>query len=140
MDHNDIIDLLTIVQASDNRSVGDPEIELWHRILGHLDKDDCTDAIMAHRRECPGVWLEPGHIVQRVKAVIKDRYERADTDIRDRGRPVPAGVRRDHYGYIDKSEPEEEDPPGWATWDSEKRVRYYWQQLDAKRQAGRRYD
>jgi hypothetical protein len=109
VDRNDIIDLLTIVQASDNRSVGDPEIVVWHKLLGHLDKDDCTDAILAFRAEEPGKWLEPGHVLTRVRAKIRDRLDRLDQDFR----PSATGVhaRLDEWGQIDKAIPDA-DPWG----------------------------
>jgi hypothetical protein len=130
MDRDEIIDLLTIVQASDQRTVGDPEIKVWHELLGRYDRDDCVDAIMWHRRERPGVWLEPGHVVARVRAVIQDRYERADVDDRPHSTGID-GVRRDRYGEIDKSAPDEDDYP--SEWTSEQRVAAYWEKIRARR-------
>lgn len=102
MDRDDIIDLLTIVQASDNRSVGEPEINVWGQMLNHLDKNDCTDAIMAFRAEHPGMWLEPGHVFQRVKAATRDRLDRMDPDVRG-AVAGPSGAKRDEFGFVDKS-------------------------------------
>jgi hypothetical protein len=35
-----------------------------------------VQAVIDHFRERPGVWLEPGYIVQRVRAMRRDRLER----------------------------------------------------------------
>lgn len=147
MDREDVLDLLSLVASTDNRTIGDMDVALWHQLLGKYGKDDCCDAIIAHRREQPGVWLEPGHVVQRVKAVIRDRYERADPDTRDRpygdigglppthslssGRYVDPdggyidsnGLRRDRHGVVDKSVSEIEYDDGWGT---EQRLDTYW--------------
>jgi hypothetical protein len=109
VDVEDVIDLLTIVSVGDKRTVGEADVVHWQKLIGQLDKDECADAIMAHRAEKPGVWLEPGHIFVRVKAKQRDRLERMDPD--QRARSVAAlegghtGVRRDEFGYVDKSAP-----------------------------------
>jgi hypothetical protein len=89
VDTNDVIDLLTIVAVADKRTIGEADVVLWEKLLGHLDKDDCTDAIMAFRGEQPGVWLEPGHILQRVKAKRRDELDRMNPD--DRPKPLTWG-------------------------------------------------
>lgn len=141
MDRDDVLNLLAIIASVDRRTVGEVEAEEWLRLIGKYDESDCLEAVEAHRREQPGVWLEPGHVVQRVRAMRRDRYERADPDIRDTpyydlgGRALPPdhplasgryvdpdggyidehGIRRDRYGAIDKSAPELEYPDGWTT-------------------------
>ena len=139
MDRNDIIDLLTIVQAGDNRTVGQPEVNLWHQLLGHLDRDDCTDAIMAHRREQPGQWLEPGHILQRVRAVVRDRYERSEPGLREQNQPLPPGAHRDRYGYVDKSSGEE-DVEYPAEWTVQQRLEATWESINRHRDSISGYD
>lgn len=134
MQRDDVIDLLAIVQATDNREVGPVDVNVWAKIIGHLDRDECTDAIMAHRREQPGVWLEPGHIAARVKARHRDRYDRMDPDeravaIADAEAAATSGfARRDRYGFIDKSMPDEPDYP--ADWDSAQRLNESWARID----------
>lgn len=82
MDRNDVIDLLTIVQVGDNRTIGEPDIGFWLGLLGPFEKDDCCAAIEAHRRDQPGVWIEPGHVVGRVRAARRDRLDRMDVEQR----------------------------------------------------------
>ena len=129
MDSSDIIDLLTIVAVADKRTIGEADVVLWRQTLGYLNKDDCVDAIMAHRREQPGVWLEPGHVLQRVRAAIRDRYERADPDERELS--VGPNVKRDRYGYVDKSAPDEEEYP--AEWTTEQRMKATWESIERYR-------
>jgi hypothetical protein len=144
MDRDDVLDLLAIIASTDRRTVGEGELVTWTELIGDLPKDDCLASIMAHRREQPGVWLEPGHIVQRVKAIARDRYERADPNEResawgDLGGVAPSrqltfgggyvdaqGQRRDRYGYLDKSEPGIEYPQEWS---SGQRLAAYWERV-----------
>jgi hypothetical protein len=107
VDRNDVIDLLTIVQVGDNRTVGETDIGFWFGMLGPFDKDDCLDAILAHRRDQPGVWLEPGHVSGRVRAARRDRLDRMSPD--ERARVVGGDAPRDRWGYIDKSN-DRDDP------------------------------
>jgi hypothetical protein len=105
MDADDIRDLIAVVQAVDNREGSDADVIVWLHMLGHLDKDDCAEAIMWHRAEKPGVWLEPGHVLQRVRAVRADRLSRMSPDERD-AHTRAAGAPRDEFGYVDKSGPD----------------------------------
>lgn len=107
MDRNDIVDLLAIVQSGDNRTVGEVDVGFWSGMLAPFEKDDCLDAILAHRRDQPGVWLEPGHVSGRVRAARRDRLDRMSSD--ERARVVGGGAPRDRWGYIDKSD-ERDDP------------------------------
>jgi hypothetical protein len=126
VDKEDIIDLLTIVSVADRRTVGETDVELWHELLGRFSKDDCTEAIMQFRSEQPGDWLEPGHIVRRVKIMINDRMSRDDDAYPSYSQSF-SGVRRDRYGYIDKSAPDDPEYP--AEWNSEQRVSAYWKRI-----------
>jgi hypothetical protein len=136
MDREDVIDLLAIIQANDHRTVGDVDVELWQRMVGNYTRDEAVDAIMAHIRDTPGVWLEPGHVVARVKAAQRDAYERSNPDFRDADRieamfGADVEVRYDRYNRIDKSEPDEPDYP--SDWTSEQRVKASWAKLQARR-------
>lgn len=129
MDHDDIADLLAVIAANDKRTVGEMDIALWLQMIGQLAKDDAVEAIMAHFAEYPDVWLTPGHVTQRVKAMVRDRIERMDPD--ERAAVVgPPAVRRDRYGYLDKSAPDPEPYP--AEWTAEQRVAAYWSQLRSR--------
>jgi hypothetical protein len=94
MDRDDVIDLLTIIAQIDNRSIGDPEIVIWQELIGRYAKDDCLQAIMDHRSQEPGVWLEPGHVVKRVRAAVNDRYERSGLDSPERRALEQAGENK----------------------------------------------
>lgn len=135
MTRDEVIDLLAIVQAVDGRDVSTPDIAIWLQILGDQTRDACTDAVMAHRREQPGVWLEPGHILGRVKAKQRDRLDRMDPN--DRAQAIAEGYQfRDRYGVIDKSTGDVEDYP--EAWTSEQRVSEYWRRIDASRDRAER--
>lgn len=84
MNPEQVIDLLAIVQAGDNRTVGENDVILWAQVLAGCDPDDCAEAIVAHRRERPGVWLEPGHVVAGARTVRRERYERSGVDSPER--------------------------------------------------------
>ena len=137
MDRDDAIDLLSIISANDHRTIGQTDIQIWQQALGNVTPDEAVDAVMAHIRDMPGVWLEPGHVVARVKAKRRDAYERSDPDFREADKieamfGTSAAVRRDRYSYVDKSEPDDED--GYpADWTTEQRLKAYWAKIQAYR-------
>jgi hypothetical protein len=129
MNRDDTQELLSTVQSFDNRRVDATVISLWHELLERYTKDECIDAVVQHKAERPGDWLEPGHIIQIVRAARNDRFERSDPD--DRPHMVGLnGVKRDRYGFIDKSVEEPEYPGDWT---AEQRVKHYWQQIENQR-------
>lgn len=79
MNHDELVDLLTAVAVYDRRQVGRADITAWTPVVGDLDLEDCLTAVVAFRRDQPGVWLEPGHIRQLVKAAHRDRALRDST-------------------------------------------------------------
>ena len=81
MNHHDIIDLLTAVRAGDNRTVGHGDVEMWHAVIGDIPKLFALEAVIAHRRERPGVWLEPGHIAERWESHRRDRVQRDESPL-----------------------------------------------------------
>lgn len=129
MDRDDIIDLLSIIAVNDDRSIGDTDIALWIQMIGLHAKDDALDAIQAHFLEYPDTRITPGHVNQRVKAMVRDRLERMEPDERA-ALAGPPEVRRDRYGYIDKSAPDPEPYP--EDWTPAQRVSAYWAQLRNK--------
>jgi hypothetical protein len=76
MKTQEIIELLGVIAVVDKRTVGEADVIAWETIIGDLPAGDALLAVRDHFRERPGVWLEPGHIVQRVRAVRRDRLER----------------------------------------------------------------
>lgn len=83
MNRNDVIDVLSVVAAATRRSVGETDVDVWQAVIGDLSKDQCLLAVRDHLRERPGVWLEPGHIVERVKAKRRDELDRESDEQRD---------------------------------------------------------
>ncbi|MEZ0366787.1 hypothetical protein ACAG26_24240 [Mycobacterium sp. pUA109] len=76
MNRNDVIDVLSVVAAATRRTVGKTDVEIWLGIIGDDDKQLALRAVREHLRDCPGVWLEPGHVHQRVRAIRRDELER----------------------------------------------------------------
>lgn len=83
MNRNDVIDVLSVVAAATRRSVGETDVEIWLGVIGDLDKPDALQAVRDHLHDRPGVWLEPGHIVERVRAARRDRLEREPDSARE---------------------------------------------------------
>lgn len=76
MNRNDVIDVLSVVAAATRRTIGETDVEIWHGIIGGDDKQLAMRAVREHLRDQPGVWLEPGHVHQRVRAIVRDQLER----------------------------------------------------------------
>ena len=79
MNYDDIGKLIARVKVGDNRDVGKLGLlhEEWFQSLGHLPLDECLAAVVMHRQERPGVYLEAGHIIANVR-LIRSRQERAE--------------------------------------------------------------
>lgn len=69
--------VLAKAAAVDNRDVGQAAVMAWHEIIGDLDLAECLEAVARHRRDSPGVYLEPGH-VRRIAKVIRDENRKGD--------------------------------------------------------------
>ena len=76
MTRDDVIDVLSVVAAATRRTVGEADVKIWQEIIGGDDKQLALRAVRDHLAECPGVWLEPGHVHQRVRAFVRDQLER----------------------------------------------------------------
>lgn len=83
MNRNDVIDVLTAVAAADRRTVGDSDVDVWQAIIGELSKDFALQAVRDHLRDRPGVWIEPGHVYQRARALRRDELEREPDSARE---------------------------------------------------------
>lgn len=64
--------VLAEVQLIDNRRVDETTLLYWHGLIGDLGYAEASEAVVMHRRERPGVYLEPGHVRANV-----DRIRRA---------------------------------------------------------------
>lgn len=130
MNRDDVIDLLTIASCVDNRQVTNGDIIVWHEHLERYDKDECLDAIMAHQRDSTD-YLQPAHVIERVRAKRNDAIDRADPD--DRPHMVGLnGVPRDSYGFASRALEDIEYP---ADWTSEQRCKHYWDEIQRRRDA-----
>ena len=76
MNRNDVIDVLAIVAAASRRTIGETDVQIWQEIIGTDDRDLAVKAVADQLREQPGVWIEPGHIHQRVRAMVRDQLDR----------------------------------------------------------------
>jgi hypothetical protein len=73
MTGEEVIDLLSLIAARDNRTVGKTTVAVWVEDIGDLDFADARQAVAAHFREEPGVWLMAAHIRRRVRKIRAER-------------------------------------------------------------------
>lgn len=83
MNRNELIDVLTAVGVAKSRAMGQTDVDIWGGIIGEFTYDEAIKAVTAHLKESPGVWLEPGHVYQRVMAerrltAMKETREESD--------------------------------------------------------------
>lgn len=83
MNRDEVIDVLTAVAAADRRTVGQADLDVWQAVIGDVPRDFALRAVRDHLRESPGVWLEPGHIYQRARAMMRDELEREPDRFRE---------------------------------------------------------
>lgn len=122
MTRDDVIDVLSAVAAADRRTVGEADVDVWQAIIGGLTKDFALQAVRDHLRDRPGVWLEPGHVYQRARAIYRDEL--------DRNVPVaitPANRSDEHYPGDAKAAPDPAPYP--KDWDADRRTSAYWYAL-----------
>lgn len=73
--------LVALASAVDNRQISDITVNEWMHALRGLEIGDCVEALREHRREKPGVYLEPGHIAAGVKRTIATANQRAAREL-----------------------------------------------------------
>jgi hypothetical protein len=96
MTRDDVIDVLTAVAAADRRTVGHADVDVWQGVIGDLPRDFALRAVRDHLRESPGVWLEPGHVFQRVRVIMREELEREPDTLREaRQTALAAKVKQD---------------------------------------------
>lgn len=101
MNRNDVIDVLTAVAAATRRTIGEADVEIWQGVIGEDDVTLALKAVRDHLRECPGVWLEPGHVHQRVRAFVRERLEReSDAEREARQKTLEAKVLEDEVAEL----------------------------------------
>lgn len=100
MNRNDVIDVLTAVSAADRRTVGQADVDVWQAVIGDLDRGLAIQAVRDHLRDKPGVWLEPGHVAQRVRAVVRDCLDRETLEHREARQAQLDGRITEHVAEI----------------------------------------
>lgn len=94
MDAIEIGDLLAFAAIYDNRKAADPDVLAWLKAIGDLPYADAEDAVAAHYGETTE-RIMPGHVRARVKAMRRERLERAPL-------PPPSGELADQSGRYQK--------------------------------------
>lgn len=75
MNKSEVSKLLTVASAIDHRSITTEIVNAWHAIVGDIPFDEAQAALIAHRRSKPGVYFEPGHIIEQRKLRIARERE-----------------------------------------------------------------
>lgn len=75
MNKSEVSKLLTVASAIDHRSITPEIVNAWHAIVGDVPFDEAQAALIAHRRAKPGVYFEPGHIIEQRKLRIARERE-----------------------------------------------------------------
>lgn len=65
--------VLAFVQLGDNRNVDALVLDYWMQIVGDLDFETAMNAVIRFRRERPGTYLEPGHLLELAGVVAETR-------------------------------------------------------------------
>lgn len=64
--------ILTLISQYNGMPVDKARALAWHDMIGELDYDDAVEAVKAHFRISTD-WLQPGHLIAGVKAIIAER-------------------------------------------------------------------
>lgn len=56
--------VLAFIQLGDSRNVDGLVLDYWMEVVGDLAFEDAMQAVRRFRRERPGVYLEPGHLLE----------------------------------------------------------------------------
>lgn len=84
MNKQEVAVLLREVAVTDKRTVGPPDVEVWSAILtDDIPLGFARQAVIAHFREKPEFWLNPGHIVERWRAYRRDQLDREEDAARE---------------------------------------------------------
>jgi hypothetical protein len=86
------VDLLTLVQSFDRRTVGKTDVAAWHLAVGDLSFGDSQDAVIGHYQDSRD-WIMPADVRRRVKAARAERLSL--TPLPD----PPAAVANDPDAY-----------------------------------------
>jgi hypothetical protein len=75
VNREDVVKLLAIASAFDNRKPNEAQAIAWAEVLDGLDPRDCVEAIKGHYKESKE-YLMPAHIVARARMMMLDRRDR----------------------------------------------------------------
>ena len=64
--------VLAFVQLGDARHVDGLVLDYWMQVVGDLTFDAAMQAVIRFRRERPGVYMEPGHLLE-LAGVVDER-------------------------------------------------------------------
>ena len=96
---NAMVDLLTYVAAADRRTIGDTDVKVWLDAATDAAWPSMTAAyraVVKHRNEQPGKWLEPGHVTAQIERV---RRHASSTYQRPTDQQIPMDVLSDPAAY-----------------------------------------
>jgi hypothetical protein len=74
VNHDEMVDLLSLISARDNRTVGHTTVMAWLEDIGDLAFIDCKEAVTRHFRDSTD-WLMPATVRRLVKTVRAGRLE-----------------------------------------------------------------
>lgn len=83
MTREELGQVLRVVAAATRRTFGEADIAIWHPIIKDVPVEWAKQAVVAHFRDYPGVWLEPGHIYQRWRTFRLDQVARESREERE---------------------------------------------------------
>lgn len=72
MTYDEVVDLLTLISARDNRKVSKGTVLAWCEDIGDLAFEDCREGVRRHFRESTD-WLMAAHIRRHVQAIHEAR-------------------------------------------------------------------
>lgn len=112
MNDEEVLMLLTEIAVTDKRTIGRADIAAWGAILtDDIPLAFARQAVVAHFREQPGIWLNAGHVVERWRAYRRDQLDREpDADREARQAALDARLQE----ALD--EVRTELPPGAPRW------------------------
>lgn len=76
MTRDEVIDLLTIIAATDKRTVGQSDVALWCEYVGDQSFADAKAAVVEHYRRSRD-WLMPVDVVEGVQRIRRARVAAA---------------------------------------------------------------
>jgi hypothetical protein len=78
MNRQEVGQLLTIDATITGRTIDEPTILVWHKILEHMPYDLTLEALQEHYSESPK-WMMPANLVTRVRQMLDDQRKAQTT-------------------------------------------------------------